>query len=109
MQRYEEMRQAKISAANKEKPEDESDLAAQKVTTIFHGTRTDEPFTKPPGYLQNKEHDNFIPKKWIHTFVGHSKGVQRVRFFPKYGHLMLSASHDGTAKIWDVLTHRKCI
>lgn len=22
---------------------------------------------------------------------------------------MLSASHDGTVKIWDVLTHRKCI
>jgi len=32
-----------------------------------------------------------------------------VRFFPKTGHLMLSASHDGTCKIWDVLTHRKCI
>jgi pre-mRNA-processing factor 17 len=22
---------------------------------------------------------------------------------------MLSASHDGTCKIWDVMTHRKCI
>jgi pre-mRNA-processing factor 17 len=45
----------------------------------------------------------------VHTWNGHDKGVQRVRFFPKTGHLILSASHDGTCKIWDVLTHRKCI
>ena len=67
-------------------------------------------FTEVPQYLQAKKSGpNFIPKKWIHTFQGHAKGVQRVKFFPKSGHLMLSASHDGTCKIWDVLTHKKCL
>ena len=66
-------------------------------------------FIEAPAYLRNKEHDCFIPKKWIHTWAGHDKGVQRIKFFPKFGHLLLSASHDGTCKIWDVMTHRKCI
>lgn len=71
-------------------------------------------FTKAPDYVREqagKAHmqSNYIPKKWIHTFKGHEKGVQRVRFFPRYGHLMLSASHDGSCKIWDVMNSRKCI
>jgi len=45
----------------------------------------------------------------LHTWSGHSKGVQTIKFFPKYGHYLLSASHDGRVKLWDVMTNRKCV
>lgn len=112
LQRYEEMRKQRLEEAKtKEVEGDENEV--HKSTTIFHGIKTDygtgKGFIEPPQYLRQKEHDCFIPKKWIHTWVGHNKGVQKITFFPKYGHLMLSGSHDNTIKIWDVLTHRKCI
>ena len=86
----------------------------QRTTTIYHGNgnslaNSGKSFIDAPSYLRNKEHDCFIPKKWVYTWQGHERGVQRIRFFPKTGHLLLSASHDGTCKIWDVMTHKRCI
>lgn len=53
--------------------------------------------------------ENFPPKKEIHTYKGHKMGVQKIRFFPKYGNYLLSASLDNTLKLWSVYKSKSCI
>jgi pre-mRNA-processing factor 17 len=51
----------------------------------------------------------YAPKKLVHSFVGHTKGVTTFRLFPQSGHLVLSGSQDTKIKIWDVYHDRKCL
>jgi len=51
----------------------------------------------------------FIPKRHIHTWSGHTKGVNAIRFFPKTAHLLLSCSMDTKVKIWDVYHDRRVL
>ncbi|KAA0202038.1 hypothetical protein HAZT_HAZT004928 [Hyalella azteca] len=51
----------------------------------------------------------FMPKKLIHTWKGHNKGVSAIRWFPKSAHLLLSCSMDTKVKIWEVYNERRCI
>ena len=41
----------------------------------------------------------FIPKKQIHIWQGHNKGVAQIRWFPKTAHLLLSGSMDCRVKV----------
>ncbi|GAB6032820.1 pre-mRNA-processing factor 17 [Chamberlinius hualienensis] len=51
----------------------------------------------------------FIPKRPIHTWHGHNKGVSAIRWFPKSAHLLLSSSMDCKVKLWEVYNERRCI
>ncbi|KRZ35659.1 Pre-mRNA-processing factor 17 [Trichinella pseudospiralis] len=51
----------------------------------------------------------YIPKKLIHTWTGHKKGVQVIRWFPSSAHMLLSGSLDCRIKLWEVYRGRRCI
>uniref|UniRef100_M4BWF7 Pre-mRNA-processing factor 17 n=1 Tax=Hyaloperonospora arabidopsidis (strain Emoy2) TaxID=559515 RepID=M4BWF7_HYAAE len=64
----------------------------------------------PPRGLKpdDGDHEIFVPKRCVHKWTGHTKGVQAIELFPQYGHLLLSGSMDNTVRIWDVYNDRKC-
>ena len=92
-------------------PDDEDEKITPKVIVEYDQglDYLGRSFISPPSDLKNNEHNCYIPKKLKYTFNGHNKLVQRIQFFPKYGHLLLSCSQDRKIKIWDVFNHRKCI
>ncbi|XP_006879222.1 PREDICTED: pre-mRNA-processing factor 17-like [Elephantulus edwardii] len=51
----------------------------------------------------------YLPKKQIHVWSGHTKGVSAVRLFPVSGHLLLSCSMDCKIKLWEVYEDRRCL
>jgi pre-mRNA-processing factor 17 len=87
----------------------------ERVTSVFHGQK--ETDFQGRSWLENKtqlpkdvdERQCFLPKKWIHTWSGHTMGVQAIRWFPKSAHLLLSAGMDAKIKIWDYHNQRKCL
>lgn len=81
--------------------------------SFFHGKETRDATGKSwlqaPKGLKEENEFCYLPKRWIHTWSGHTKGVNAIRFFPKTGHLLLSAGLDGKIKMWDVNGSRKCM
>eukprot|EP00096_Caligus_rogercresseyi_P011694 TRINITY_DN4696_c0_g1_i3.p1 TRINITY_DN4696_c0_g1~~TRINITY_DN4696_c0_g1_i3.p1 ORF type:complete len:579 (+),score=158.78 TRINITY_DN4696_c0_g1_i3:1685-3421(+) len=51
----------------------------------------------------------FIPKRQIHVWQGHNKGVSVIRWFPRSAHLLLSGSMDSRLKLWEVYKNRRCV
>lgn len=98
------------------------DEEAMEATTTFHGTeetnyKGDSWMAPPAGMgsllapggsgsnsepLEMDHHKCYVPKKCVHRFTGHNKGVHRIRLFPKTGHLLLSAGLDGKCKVWSI-------
>lgn len=66
-------------------------------------------FVSPPSNLKPRHHTCFIPKRFIYNVNAHKKPVSCVRFFPVYGHLVLSAGMDGEVKIWQVHGQQRCV
>lgn len=86
-----------------------------RVTSVFHGAKETDYCGR--SWLENRsqlpkdvdERECYLPKRWIHTWSGHTMGVQAIRWFPVTAHLLLSAGMDATVKIWDVYNQRKCL
>ncbi|CAM2111889.1 pre-mRNA-processing factor 17 [Caretta caretta] len=51
----------------------------------------------------------YLPKKQLHVWSGHTKGVSAVRLFPLSGHILLSCSMDCKIKLWEVYGERRCL
>lgn len=91
-------------------PRHNRDTESKKARSTFHGKAKHDyqgrSWMAPPAGArleeEGEEHQCYTPKKCIHRYSGHTKGVQAISFFPGYGHLLLSASMDSTVKIWDV-------
>ncbi|CAN0512897.1 unnamed protein product, partial [Ectocarpus sp. 8 AP-2014] len=93
-------------------PRHNRDTESKTARSTFHGKAQHDyqgrSWMAPPAGARSVEdegedvHKCFTPKKCIHRYTGHTKGVQAISFFPGYGHLLLSASMDGSVKIWDV-------
>lgn len=81
-------------------------------STTFHGKQEFDykgnSWIAPPAGLGTVDHVDmdhhkcFVPKKCVHRFTGHNKGVHRIRLFPNTGHLILSAGLDGKCKVWSI-------
>lgn len=59
-----------------------------------------------PDHIPNR---CFLPKKLLHTYVGHSKPINAIRLFPQAGHLLLSCSADSKIKLWELYNERRSI
>lgn len=83
-----------------------------EVKSIFHGKEDSsggKSWMEPPKDKKKENEVCYLPKRWIHTWSGHTKGVNAIQFFPETGHLLLSAGLDGRVKIWDVFNSGKCM
>eukprot|EP00397_Hematodinium_sp_SG-2012_P019372 GEMP01019900.1.p1 GENE.GEMP01019900.1~~GEMP01019900.1.p1 ORF type:complete len:685 (+),score=152.25 GEMP01019900.1:101-2155(+) len=116
-ERKKEIALMKIEEEKTSKATEEQDMTKERVTSIFHGKKEVDyqgrSWMVSKNQQDTKERDEeakcFLPKKWIHSFEGHTMGVQAVRMFPKTGHLLLSCSMDAKIKIWDFANQRKCL
>ncbi|CAD8171248.1 unnamed protein product [Paramecium pentaurelia] len=106
LDQLEEQRKQKIDESKKQEENFVPYMEQHVSQTEQFGGRQ---FIAPPPELKYVDHTCYIPKRCIQTFHGHTKGVQVCKFFPKFGHLMLSGSLDHKIKMWDIIGNKQCV
>ncbi|KAK9199921.1 hypothetical protein WN944_015115 [Citrus x changshan-huyou] len=110
--------QKKYAEEYAKKKEEKGNAGSEKGEHVedkstFHGKEEKDyqgrSWIAPPKDAKAANDHCYIPKRLVHTWSGHTKGVSAIRFFPKYGHLILSAGMDTKVKIWDVVNSGKCM
>lgn len=92
-------------------------IALGQERSVFHGRSERDhlgrTYMTPPTTTTTSETatppDCHVPRRLVHTYTGHTKGVNCIRFLPRSGHLLLSAAQDQRIKLWDVHTSRECL
>ena len=99
------------AADSEEAKQLENAAQAALESSVFHGTDLHDyqgrSYLSPPSTLHVPASNDlkcYLPKRLVHTFTGHTKGVNAIKFFPTTGHLLLSASNDKTVKLWNVVS-----
>lgn len=106
LKKSEEERKEKMEAAKRQEEFNPS--------STFHGEALHDykgrSYILPPQDLNiAREEINYIPKKPVHTYTGHRNKVMVAKFFPRFGHYILSGGYDSQIKIWDVYKNRQCV
>ncbi|KAG0044263.1 pre-mRNA-processing factor 17 [Gryganskiella cystojenkinii] len=115
LEKSEEEKSKKDTGANKTiKP-----IAAGTETSKFHGKEEHDYMGRTYMHVpldldvnlrgEAGSQECFVPKRLLHTYTGHTKGVSAIRLFPKSGHLLLSGSMDSKVKLWDVYHERRVL
>ncbi|CAB3408477.1 unnamed protein product [Caenorhabditis bovis] len=107
----EKSRRYKKELQDNEQQAEESTTLHLKETEDYQGRS----FLVPPSFTGvNLREDYvpercFVPKKLIHTYRGHNKGVNYLQWFPKSAHLFLSCSMDTKIKLWEVYDKQRVV
>lgn len=99
---------AKKAAAGGEKKETERSTLHVAEEYDYQGRSYMHP-DQTLGITTDEPERCFLPKREIHSFVGHTKGVSTCRFLPNTAHLLLSAGLDGKVKIWELHGGRRLL
>lgn len=114
-QNFDRLVERKMSHLLPPRMEGETPVAIEP-TTKFHGDAEYDyagrswiappPGSKSAEFGDVDDHRCFVPKKVVHRFAGHNRGVHRIRLFPDTGHLLLSGGLDGKCKVWSIPDRR---